>query len=71
MPKYKIELISTRYYMTEFEITADNEEAAEELAYDIAIGDVDHPDKPKGWEPDWEWVDGEGVHVYETKEVTP
>lgn len=70
MPKYKIELISTRYYMTDFEVTADNEEAAEELAYEIAIGDADHPDKPKGWEPDWEWQDGEGVQVYKTEEVT-
>lgn len=71
MKKYKVQLISTRYYVAEIDVTADNEEAAEDLAYDIAIGEVYHPDQPKDWEPDWHWQDGEGVCVYETKEVTP
>lgn len=69
MPKFIVTVASTRIYTTEIEIEAATEDEANDLAMDIACGDIDHPVMPGGWEPEWEYTDGMGVEVVETHEV--
>jgi len=68
MPKYKVTVASTRIYATDIEVKADTPEAACELAEGIACGEP-HPDKPEGWEPEWEYSDGMGVEWISCDEV--
>ncbi len=70
MQKYRVTVASTRIYTTDIEIEAHDETEAGDLAFDIACGDIDHPDMPEGWEPDWEYSDGMGVEVINTKAIT-
>lgn len=69
MPRFKIEIASTRVYMADITIAADTQEEAEDLALEIACGEVDHPEKPEGWEPQWDYHDGMGVEVIRAEEV--
>ena len=69
MPKYTVCVASTRIYTTDIEIDAADREEAMDLATDIACGDLDHPEKPEGWEPEWEYSDGMGVEAITCEEV--
>ena len=70
MPKYSVCVGSTRLYTCDIEIEADTPEEAEELAVDIACGDITHPDMPKYWEPEFEYTDGMGVEAISCEEVS-